>query len=106
MAYFHILWTVWSSQTAKQTNKTLSEGCIQRAVSRKRGCIPADSFVRIWKFVACPNLCETPACVKPPPRCMQAGDSAMGRSEKQRMNVKKANKSEKRCNFATFKNLV
>jgi len=39
-----------------------------RAVSRKRGCMPADSFVGIWKFVARPNLCEPPACVKPPPR--------------------------------------
>ena len=43
--------------------------CLQRAVSRKRGCMPADSFVRIWKFIARPNLCGTPACVKPPPRC-------------------------------------
>ena len=40
------------------------------------GGIPADSFVRIWKFIARPNLCGTPACVKPPPRCTQAGDSA------------------------------
>jgi len=27
--------------------------------------MPADSFVGIWKFVARPNLCGTPACVKP-----------------------------------------
>jgi len=27
--------------------------------------MPADSFVRIWKFIARPNLCETPACVNP-----------------------------------------
>ena len=47
----------------------LATPCSQRAVSRKRGCMPADSFVGIWKFVARPNLCETPACVKPPPRC-------------------------------------
>jgi len=33
---------------------------VQRAVSRKRGCMPADSFVRIWKFIARPNLCGTP----------------------------------------------
>jgi len=30
--------------------------------------MPAESFVEIWKFVARPNLCEPPACVKPPPR--------------------------------------
>jgi len=30
-------------------------------VSRKRGCIPADSFVRIWKRIARPNLCGRPA---------------------------------------------
>jgi len=48
---------------------------IQRAVSRKRGCMPADSFVGIWKFVARPNLCETPACVKPPPRYLSFWDS-------------------------------
>ena len=30
--------------------------------------MPADSFVGIWKFVARPNLCETPALAKPPPR--------------------------------------
>ena len=29
------------------------------------------------KFIARPNLCGTPACVKPPPRCMQpSGDRA------------------------------
>jgi len=37
--------------------------------------MPADSFVRIWKFIARPNFCETPACVKPPPRYRQAADS-------------------------------
>jgi len=30
--------------------------------------MPADSFVGTWKFIARPNLCETPACVKTPPR--------------------------------------
>ena len=35
--------------------------------------MPADSFVRIWKFVARPNLCGTPACVKPMLRYRQAG---------------------------------
>jgi len=30
--------------------------------------MPAGSFVGIWKFIARPNLCGTPACVKPPPR--------------------------------------
>jgi hypothetical protein len=37
--------------------------------------MPADSFVRIWKFIARPNICETPACVKPPARYVQAVDS-------------------------------
>ena len=33
--------------------------------------MPADSFVGIWKCIARPNLCEPPACVKPPPRYLQ-----------------------------------
>ena len=41
------------------------------------GGMPADSFVGIWKFIARPNLCGTPACVKPPPRYMPYGDSAL-----------------------------
>jgi hypothetical protein len=28
-----------------------------RAVSRKRGGMPAETFVRIWKFIARSNLC-------------------------------------------------
>jgi len=36
--------------------------------------MPADSFVRIWKFLARPNLCGTPACVKPPSRYTPAGE--------------------------------
>jgi len=40
--------------------KRAAGGLVQRAVSCKRGCIPAESFVRIWKFVARPNLCGTP----------------------------------------------
>jgi hypothetical protein len=38
--------------------------------------MPADSFVQIWKFIARPNICETPACVKPPPRCTQSKGDA------------------------------
>ena len=53
--------------------RSIKMHCLQRAVSRKRGCMPADSFVGIWKFIARPNLCGTPACVKPPPRCRQCG---------------------------------
>jgi len=37
--------------------------------------MPAESFVGIWKFIARPNLCGTPACVKPLPRYRQAADS-------------------------------
>jgi hypothetical protein len=39
--------------------------------------MPAETFVQIWKFIARPNLCETPACAKPPPRYVQAEDSAL-----------------------------
>ena len=53
----------------------------QRAVSRKRGCMPAETFVGIWKFIARPNLCGTPACVKPPPRYRQCGDSEFKKKE-------------------------
>ena len=39
--------------------------------------MPAETFVGIWKFIARPNLCETPACVKPPPRYLSGVDSAV-----------------------------
>ena len=52
---------------------------VQRAVLRERGCMPARTFVLIFKCVARPNLCETPALAKPPPRCRQAGDSVVGK---------------------------
>jgi len=35
--------------------------------------MPADTFVLIFKRVARPNLCETPALAKPLSRCVQAG---------------------------------
>jgi len=44
--------------------------------------MPADSFVGIWKFIARPNLCEPPACVKPLGRYVQAGDSAVDKEVK------------------------
>jgi hypothetical protein len=47
-----------------------------RAVSRKRGRMPAETFVRICKFTARPSLCETPALAKPPPRYLSFWDSA------------------------------
>jgi len=37
--------------------------------------MPADSFVRIWKFVARPNLCGTLACRQAAGRWAQAGDT-------------------------------
>jgi len=43
--------------------------------------MPADSFVGIWKFITRRNFCGTPACVKPPPRYVQAGDSAVGEDD-------------------------
>jgi len=42
--------------------------------------MPADSFVRAWKFIARPNLCGTPACVKPPPRCVPFCERALQNS--------------------------
>ena len=60
---------------AKTLIKRATVGFVQRAVLRERGCMPADTFVLIFKRVARPNLCDTPACVKPPPRYRQAGDS-------------------------------
>ena len=74
-----------------KTKKLFRQACVQRAVSRKRGCMPADSFVRIWKFIARPNLCETPACVKPPPRYVQAADNAAG----QRNEMEQEKQTEK-----------
>ena len=47
--------------------------CLQRAVLRERGCMPARTFVLIFKCVARPNLCEPPALAKPPPRYRQVG---------------------------------
>jgi hypothetical protein len=47
--------------------------------------MPADSFVGIWKFIARPNLCEAPACVKPPLRYVQAADD----SEIKKMTMRK-----------------
>ena len=78
---------------------------IQRAVSRKRGCMPADSFVEIWKFIARPNLCGTPACVKPPPRWLQcAGDSAFvkTRAEKKRKTDSVPDYEKKHKKFYTI----
>jgi len=43
---------------------------------RERGCMPADTFVLIFKCVARPNLCETPALAKPPPRCAKCRATA------------------------------
>jgi len=49
--------------------------------------MPADSFVRIWKFIARPNLCETPACAKPPPRWLQVWDSAVQLGSKENEKI-------------------
>jgi hypothetical protein len=54
--------------------------------------MPADSFVGIWKFIARRNICVAPACVKPPPRCTQAGDSTS----------RQGNGLKKKCNFAMY----
>ena len=42
--------------------------CLQRAVLRERGCMPANIFVLIFKRIAHQNLYETLALAKPPPR--------------------------------------
>jgi hypothetical protein len=35
--------------------------------------MPAETFVQIFKCIARPNFCETPACAKPLGRYLQAG---------------------------------
>jgi len=59
--------------------------------------MPADSFVRIWKVAARPNLCGTPACVKPPPRYATAADSEVRFASK-----KKEHKSNKIVSWKIF----
>jgi len=49
--------------------------------------MPAESFVGIWKFIARPNLCETPACVKPPPRYATPADSAVQFGSEENENI-------------------
>jgi len=44
--------------------------------------MPAETFVQIWKCISRPNICETPAFIKPPPRCVQADESAVERVAK------------------------
>ena len=47
------------------------------------GVCPQTVLCGIWKFIARLNLCGTPACVKPPPRCATpAGDSAFLKKSK------------------------
>ena len=58
----------------------------QRAVSRKRGCMPADSFVGIWKFIARRKFSGSRHYAKPPPRYRQAGDSAVETSNFQKIS--------------------
>ena len=43
------------------------EASLQRAALRERGCMPIETFALNFKYVARPNLCETPALAKPPP---------------------------------------
>jgi len=50
--------------------------------------MPAETFVQIWKFIARPNLCGTPACVKPPPRCAQAGQCGWDSKRKNKEKLK------------------
>jgi len=37
-----------------------TEGFVQRAVSCKRGGMPAETFVQIWKCISRPNICAPP----------------------------------------------
>jgi hypothetical protein len=46
-------------------SKKTKNASVQRAVSRKRGCMPADSFVGIWKFVAARTFVTPPPAAKP-----------------------------------------
>ena len=49
----------------------VKNGSAQRAVLRERGCITAQTFVRISEYTARPNFCEPPALAKPLTRCAQ-----------------------------------
>jgi hypothetical protein len=44
--------------------------------------MPAETFVQIWKCIARPNICVPPALAKPPPRYLQAAESAIGKFSK------------------------
>jgi hypothetical protein len=58
-------------QAGKFTSALLSEKLIIFFIilsKGRRGCMPAETFVRIWKFIARRNICVPPACVKPPLR--------------------------------------
>jgi hypothetical protein len=70
-----------------------------RAVSRKRGCMPADSFVGICKCIARPNFCGTPACVKPPPRWLQCPESAVQKGKNIEKNAQTRKRSEQTTEF-------
>jgi len=61
-------------------NKIIYEQNAERTTSgfARAGVYAADTFVLIFKRVARPSICETPALAKPPPRYLQAADSALG----------------------------
>jgi len=50
-------------------------GCIQHAVWRKRGCNSTERFSGTLTLAPRNNVIVPPACAKPPPRYLQAGDS-------------------------------
>ena len=55
--------------------------CLQRAVWRKRGSNSADNFVQICTLLPRKNGSGSPACVKPLPRCTQAGATVQADNE-------------------------
>jgi len=55
-------------------------------LDRKRGCILVRH--RAGNIIICsrPSLCDTPACVKPPPRCMQFCGQRSGNLERRKID--------------------
>jgi hypothetical protein len=54
----------------------------------------------IFKCVARLNFCETPAIAKPPPRYLQASESAVGKDETETGNDNETGKTTKNAAFA------
>ena len=63
----------------RQRIKLDKNASVQQAVWRQSGCLFADTLVVIWKFTARRTLSEPPPERQAAGRCVQAGDSAVGK---------------------------